>query len=122
MELRPFPSFWALLDLKDAVVSTDAMDRQKAIVDQEGDYLLQLKANQAGLFEEAKLLFDQCLRDDCQGIVYATAAELIIMKRTFSAQDCVLFPYLIVKSTYLWKSIIQETLLGAEKCRLPPRR
>jgi len=76
-EITAIPKLLALLDLKGAVVSTDAMGCQKAIakaiVDQQGDYLLQLKANQNGLFEEVKLLFDQCLRDDCQGIAYATA-------------------------------------------------
>ena len=67
-----------LLDLKGAVVTIDAMGCQKeiaaAIIDQGGDYLLQLKGNQGGLHDETVLLFDQGLRDDCLGIASATAA------------------------------------------------
>jgi len=76
-EITAIPKLLELLDIKDAVVSIDAMGCQKAIaekiIDQRGDYLLALKANQGGLHEEVELLFDQCLRDDCQGVAYATA-------------------------------------------------
>ena len=76
-EITAIPKLLELLDLKDAVVSIDAMGCQKAIaktlIDQQGDYLLQLKANQNGLYQDVKLLFDQCIRDDCQGVAYATA-------------------------------------------------
>ena len=76
-EITAIPKLLKLLDIQDAVISIDAMGCQKAIagqiIDQQGDYLLALKGNQGGLYEEAKLLFDQCIRDDCQGVAYATA-------------------------------------------------
>jgi predicted transposase YbfD/YdcC len=76
-EITAIPKLLKLLDIQGAVISIDAMGCQKAIagqiIDQQGDYLLALKGNQGGLYEEVKLLFDQCIRDDCQGVAYATA-------------------------------------------------
>lgn len=76
-EITAIPRLLKLLDLTDTVVSIDAMGCQKKIarqiVEQGGDYLLQLKGNQGGLHEEVALLFDRCLRDDCLGVPYATA-------------------------------------------------
>jgi len=77
-EITTIPELLKLLDLDGAVVTIDAMGCQKKIaaqiVDQGGDYLLQLKGNQGGLHDETALLFDQCLRDDCLGVAYTTAA------------------------------------------------
>lgn len=76
-EITAIPKLLELLDLHGSVVSTDAMGCQKRIakqiIKQKADYLLQLKANHGTLYEDVKLLFDQGLRDDCQGIAYATA-------------------------------------------------
>jgi predicted transposase YbfD/YdcC len=76
-EITAIPKLLELLDLEDAVVSTDAMGCQKRIaqqiVDQKGDYLLQLKANQGNLYEEVKLLFEKDLRSDSLDSAYATA-------------------------------------------------
>ena len=76
-EITVIPELLKLLDLKGAVVRIDAMGCQKkiaaAIVEGGGDYLLQLKGNQAGLHDETVDLFDHCLTDDCQGVAYATA-------------------------------------------------
>jgi predicted transposase YbfD/YdcC len=77
-EITAIPELLNLLDLSGAVVSIDAMGCQKKIagliVDQGGDYLLQLKGNQNGLHDETVQLFDQCLRADCLGIKHATAS------------------------------------------------
>jgi predicted transposase YbfD/YdcC len=77
-EITAMPKLLKLLDLDGAVVTIDAAGCQKKIakqiVDQGGDYVLQLKGNQGGLHDETVLLFDQCLRDDCHGIAYTTAA------------------------------------------------
>ena len=76
-EITAIPRLLELLDLRSAVVSTDAMGCQKRIaqkiIEQKGDYVLQLKANHDSLYEDVKLLFDEGLRNDCQGIAYATA-------------------------------------------------
>jgi len=54
-EITAMPKLLELLDLRDAVVTADAMHCQKAtaerILDGGGDYLLQVKANQPALYE-----------------------------------------------------------------------
>jgi predicted transposase YbfD/YdcC len=79
-EITAIPELLKLLDLSDAVVTIDAAGCQKKIagqiVDQGGHYLLQLKGNQGGLHDETVMLFDQCLTDDCHGIVYRTARTI----------------------------------------------
>ena len=76
-EITAIPKLLKLLDLTDAVVTIDAAGCQKKIarqiIKQKGDYILQLKGNQGTLHAETKLLFDECLRDDCRGIRYSTA-------------------------------------------------
>jgi predicted transposase YbfD/YdcC len=79
-EITAIPELLKLLDVQDAVITIDAAGCQKkiaaAIVEQGGDYLLQVKGNQGGLHDETVMLFDQCLRDDCHGIAYSTAATI----------------------------------------------
>ena len=79
-EITAIPKLLKLLDLKGAVVTLDAMGCQKsiaqAIVQGGGDYVLQVKENQHALHESLKLLFAEGLRDDCQGVRYATAQDL----------------------------------------------
>lgn len=78
-EITVMPRLLELLDLRDAVVTADAMHCQKAtaqrILDGGGDYLLQVKANQLGLQENLKLLFAEGMTDDCQGIDYDFVEE-----------------------------------------------
>lgn len=79
-EITAMPKLLALLDIEGAVVTIDAEGCQKAIagqiVDQGGDYILQLKGNQAGLHAETEELFEHCLTDDCLGIAYTTATTV----------------------------------------------
>jgi len=79
-EITAIPRLLKLIDVTGAVVTIDAMGCQKeiakTIVDQGGDYVLQLKGNQGGLYDETVELFDQCLRDDCLGIPYTTATTV----------------------------------------------
>lgn len=77
-EITAIPELLKLLDLGGAVVTIDAIGCQKEIarqiIDQGGDYILQLKGNQGSLHQETVDLFDQCLTDDCRGIAYSTAS------------------------------------------------
>jgi predicted transposase YbfD/YdcC len=79
-EITAIPELLKLLDVNDAVVTIDAGGCHKKIaaqiVDQGGDYLLQLKGNQGSLHQETVDLFDHCLTDDCQGIAYTTARTI----------------------------------------------
>lgn len=76
-EITAIPKLLKLIDVSKAVVTIDAMGCQKeiakTIIDEKGDYVLQLKGNQGGLHDETVQLFDECLRDDCLGIKYTTA-------------------------------------------------
>lgn len=79
-EITTIPRLLKLIDVSNAVVTLDAMGCQKSIaekiIDEGGDYVLQLKGNQGGLHDETVELFDQCLRDDCHGIEYSTAQTI----------------------------------------------
>jgi predicted transposase YbfD/YdcC len=76
-EITAIPTLLELLDVQGAVVTIDAGGCHKKIaaqiVEQGGDYLLQLKGNQGTLHDETVMLFDRCLTEDCQGIAYTTA-------------------------------------------------
>ena len=73
-EITAIPKLLELLDIKGAIITTDAMGCQKKItkniVDAEADYILQVKDNHPTLHEELKLLFKEGLRDDCLGIAH----------------------------------------------------
>ena len=64
-EITALPRLLAMLDLKGAIVTADAMHCQKKtarqIVDQGGDYLMQVKDNQRTLHEDVKLFFDEAI-------------------------------------------------------------
>lgn len=78
-EIQAVPKLLELLDLEGATVTADALNCQKAIANKviacQADYLLQVKGNQPTLHAELELLFEQGLRDDCQGVPYAYAEE-----------------------------------------------
>ena len=61
-EITAIPQLLEALDLKDCIVTIDAMGCQRdiaqQIVDQEGDYLLSLKGNQGQLHEDVAEMFD----------------------------------------------------------------
>jgi predicted transposase YbfD/YdcC len=60
-EITAIPALVDLLDLKDCVVTIDAMGCQKdiaeKIIDKKGDYILQVKDNQKNLKEQVEKLF-----------------------------------------------------------------
>lgn len=60
-EITAIPQLLALLDLSGCIVTIDAMGCQKdiarQIIAQEADYVLALKGNQSGLFEDVQELF-----------------------------------------------------------------
>lgn len=74
-EITAVPKLLAMLSLKGAIVTTDALNCQRAIaqqiVDQGGDYALALKRNQGTLHDDVKLFLDD---PACK----ATAAEPIV--------------------------------------------
>jgi predicted transposase YbfD/YdcC len=68
-EITAIPRLLELLDSKGAIVTVDAMGCQKTIaekiVDEGGDYILQVKDNQTSLHQDLQLLFAEGMRKDC---------------------------------------------------------
>ena len=71
-EITAIPELMRLIDLKGAIITIDAMGTQTAIADQivagEGDYILALKANQNGLFQQVMNYVDEHISDDFAGV------------------------------------------------------
>jgi predicted transposase YbfD/YdcC len=71
-EITAIPQALALVDLKGAIVTIDAMGTQTAIaqqiVDGEGDFILALKGNQGTLYEAATDYIEQQSNNDFRGI------------------------------------------------------
>ena len=61
-EITAFPKLIEKLELKGAIVTTDALNTQKktaaAIVQQKADYVLPVKENHKDLYEDIELLFE----------------------------------------------------------------
>ena len=71
-EITAIPKALALVDLKGAIVTIDAMGTQTAIaqqiVDSSGDYILSLKGNQETLYQAAVDYIDEQVETDFKGI------------------------------------------------------
>ena len=66
-EITAMPALLKLMDIRSSVVTADALNCQKEIarqiVDQGGDYVLAVKANQPTLHEDVKLFFEDALSE-----------------------------------------------------------
>ena len=71
-EITAIPLLLDLVDVKDAIVSIDAMGTQKAIagkiIDKGGDYVLPVKGNQGNLEADVRTLLDEALENDFKGL------------------------------------------------------
>ena len=74
-----------MLDVRGLVITADAMHCQKKtaekIVDNKGDYVLQLKANQGRMYEDVYAMFDDSYMDiadkDCEYEIYSTIEKIM---------------------------------------------
>jgi predicted transposase YbfD/YdcC len=73
-EITAIPELLKVLEIRDCIVTTDAMGTQKAIAsqiaDKGGDYVLALKGNQKNLYEDVKLFSEDASERNSDGIVY----------------------------------------------------
>lgn len=71
-EITAIPKLIELLDLKDCIVTTDALNTQKENaekIQQAGaDYVLPVKENHANLYEDIKLFFDEAIKLNFKGV------------------------------------------------------
>jgi predicted transposase YbfD/YdcC len=73
-EITAIPQLLALLDIKGALVTIDAMGCQKEIakqiVEQGGDYVLTVKDNQPQLKEDIEACFEKAYEKQCKNVEY----------------------------------------------------
>ena len=78
-EITAIPRLLEMLDVKDAVVTIDAIGCQKTIakqiVEQGGDYVLQVKKNQPALHDLLEKTFDELTVKPIPGAIYAFHEE-----------------------------------------------
>jgi len=91
-EITAIPELLTLLDVKDRIITADAMHTQRAtseaVCARGGDYILALKGNQGTLFEDAKLyLDDPALTANCQSFQSVDADHGRIETRTAVISD-----------------------------------
>ncbi len=71
-EITAIPLLLDLVDVKDAIISIDAMGTQKAIagkiIDKGGDYVLPVKGNQGNLEAEVQTALDAALENEFKGM------------------------------------------------------
>lgn len=71
-EITALPQLLGMLDLEEVVVTADAMhcqrDTVKKIMQGKGHYVLAVKENQAGLYEQVKGLLDEAKLEDFEGL------------------------------------------------------
>lgn len=74
-EITAIPELLRLLEVKNCIVTIDAMGCQKAIasqvIAQEGDYVLGLKGNQGNLYEDVQLFFEYALKEKFKDIAHS---------------------------------------------------
>ena len=79
-EISAIPQLLQMLALEGCIVTIDAMGTQKeiarAIIDQGADYVLALKGNQGGLFEDVQWLFDQAQATQFQDVAHDFAQTM----------------------------------------------
>ena len=79
-EIPAARDFIDMMNIEGIVITADAMHCQKEtaekIIDNKGDYVLQLKANQGRFYEEVYAMFDEKYMDesdkDCEYEIYST--------------------------------------------------
>jgi predicted transposase YbfD/YdcC len=75
-EITALPALLKLLDVKDRVVTMDAMGCQRElasqIIEQGGDYVFCLKGNQESLHDEVRDFFEQAHAGAWQGVVHSS--------------------------------------------------
>ncbi len=107
-EITMIPELLSKLDLRNAIVSIDAIGCQKNIIKQirkkKGDYLIALKANQPNLYEEIKSYFEYAKQNTLDETTYSIHQTTEkghgrIENRSYFCLDTKHFPWNMVKSS-----------------------
>lgn len=109
-EITAIPELLALLDLKGAVVTIDAMGCQKEIaadiIDGEGEYLLAVKENQPHLYEDIGREFDEALDRGEPGVDFTECqTEEVRSGRRETRTCCVITNPRGIRDARLWAGL-----------------
>ena len=115
-EITAIPELLALLDLKGAVVTIDAMGCQKEIaadiIDGEGQYLLAVKENQPHLYEDIGRAFDEALEHGEPGVDYTECqTEEVRGGRRETRTCCVITHPRGIRDARLWAGLTAIVLV-----------
>ena len=92
-EIKKVPELLGMLEICGCVVTLDAMGCQTAIaaqiIDQQGDYVLALKGNQARIHTDVRLFFETAIQTRWEGRPYAVAEETVIGHGRVDRRRCV---------------------------------
>jgi predicted transposase YbfD/YdcC len=117
-EITAIPQLLAVLSLAGCIVTIDAMGCQKeiaaAIIDQGADYVLALKDNQPGLFEDVQWLFEQAESTQFQAVAHSVdkGHGRIEIRRCWTLSGCEL-DYLVQKQN--WKGLQTVAMVQSER-------
>jgi predicted transposase YbfD/YdcC len=121
-EITAIPQLLQVLTLKGCIVTIDAMGCQKeiasTIIDRGGDYILALKGNQGGLFEDVQWLFEQAQATQFQQVTHDVSQTIdkghgrIEIRRCWTLSNSEL-GYLIQKPQ--WKGLQTVVMLQSER-------
>ena len=109
-EITAIPELLALLDLKGAVVTIDAMGCQKEIaadiIEREGEYLLAVKENQPHLYEDIGRAFDEVLEHGEPGVDFTECqTEEVRGGRRETRTCCVITDPRGIRGARLWAGL-----------------
>ncbi|PSB14700.1 ISAs1 family transposase [Phormidesmis priestleyi ULC007] len=121
-EITAIPQLLQVLAIEGCIVTIDAMGTQKeiasVIIDKGADYILALKGNQGGLFEDVQWLFEQAQATQFQEVAHDFAQTIdkghgrTEIRRCWTLSESEL-DYLVQKSQ--WKGLQTVVMLQSER-------
>lgn len=119
-EITAIPELLELLDVAGCIVTIDAMGTQReiasAIVAGQADYVLALKGNQGGLFEDVQWLFEQAQATNFEGVAHDFAQSVDTGHGRIETRRCWTLSqldYLSQKS--LWSGLQTVAMVQSER-------
>ena len=119
-EITAIPALLSVLEISGCIVTIDAMGCQReiasAIVARGADYVLALKGNQGGLFEDVQWLFQQAKAAEFEGVAHSFAQSIdkghgrIEIRRCWTLSQ---LDYLI--QTPLWRGLQTVVMVQSER-------
>ena len=119
-EITAIPALLSVLEIAGCIVTIDAMGCQKeiasTIIEGGGDYVLALKGNQGGLFDDVQWLFQQAQESKFEDVTHSFAQTIdkghgrIEVRRCWTLSD---LDYLIQKP--LWQGLQTVVLVQSER-------